>query len=126
MPVIENNNYTPSFLFRMGHFNTIYPYVFRETPDNGYIRERLITYDHDFIDIDLLQNQNNRLVILCHGLEGSSQSKYILHTARLLHNNKWDVLCMNYRGCSGEMNLKVEMYHSGFTQDLHMLVEIYQ
>jgi predicted alpha/beta-fold hydrolase len=30
-----------------------------------------------------------------------------------------DALAMNFRGCSGEPNRKVTMYHSGWTRDLH-------
>lgn len=126
MPVIEDRSYLPPLLFRIGHLNTLYPYIFRNIPKLDYQRERVNTPDDDFIDIDHLKSKNSRLAILCHGLEGSSTSKYILHTAKLLNDNGWDLLCMNYRGCSGEMNNKIVMYHSGFTQDLHMVVERYK
>ena len=60
-----------------------------------------------------------RLAILCHGLEGSSESQYMVYTAQCLSENDWDVVCMNFRSCSGEMNRNLSMYHSGFTSDVH-------
>jgi hypothetical protein len=35
-------------------------------------------------------------------------------------------VALNYRGCSGEMNRKVQMYHSGFTDDLHFTVNHFE
>lgn len=126
MPVINDHSYVPSWLFRSGHLNTIYPYMIRKAIDPGYQRTRLDTPDGDFIDIDTVFKGHKQLAVLCHGLEGSSESKYVQHTCKLLSDNDWDVLCMNYRGCSGEMNRKVQMYHSGFTADLHFLLEKFQ
>jgi predicted alpha/beta-fold hydrolase len=113
-------------LLKSGHFNTIYPYLFRKDPIIPYQRYRKDTPDGDFIDIDTLQNGFKKLAILCHGLEGNADSKYIKHTALILNENGWDVIAMNYRGCSGEMNRKLQMYHSGFTQDLGFLVDCYK
>ena len=55
---------------------------------------------------------------MCHGLEGSSRSKYIQGAARYFSERGWDVLAINYRGCSGEMNRKLTFYHMGYTEDL--------
>jgi predicted alpha/beta-fold hydrolase len=125
MPVIQVNDYLPSWPFKGGHFNTIYASLLRKINIHHYQRERLDTPDGDFIDVDLIMNGNHQLVILCHGLEGSSSSQYIANTSILLSESGWDVLCMNFRGCSGEMNRSIKMYHSGFTEDLHMLVSKY-
>ena len=126
MPVLSLETYNPLWVFKNGHINTIYPYAIRKSIDPGFKRERLTTVDDDFIDVDKVINGSSRLVILCHGLEGSSESKYILHTCNLLSQSGWDVICMNFRGCSGEMNKKLPMYHSGFTQDLHMVIKNYE
>ncbi len=111
-------DYKPPFLLRNGHLNTMYSPLFRRQANPPYQRIRVNTPDDDFLDIDLLKGNNKRLAVLCHGLEGSSASQYIMGTARLLHENKWDILAMNYRGCSGEMNRAIRMYHSGATDDL--------
>lgn len=76
--------------------------------------------------MDLLQNNNPRIAVICHGLEGNSESQYIRNIADYLFDNDWDVLCINFRSCSGEMNRKLRMYHSGFTSDIHEVLSAYQ
>lgn len=115
--------YLPNIFFRNGHVNSIYPTLFRKKIDLSFKRLRIETADNDFLDIDTLKEGNNRLVILCHGLEGSSESHYILGTAGLANSKQWDVAAVNYRGCSGEMNRQRRLYHSGATEDLDFIVQ---
>ena len=124
MPVLTSD-YRPPLLHRLRHVNTMYPYLRRPSVELPYNRKRHHTADNDFIDIDWLQSGSSQLVILCHGLEGSSRSQYMNHTAALLYSKGYDVLAMNYRSCSGELNIQPTMYHSGFTNDLHELVTAY-
>lgn len=83
----------------------------------------MTTSDKDFFDVDLIKRGNNKIAVLCHGLEGSSKSQYILGTASLLQDHGFDIAAMNYRGCSGEINRQVQTYHSGATADLHLLTQ---
>lgn len=126
MPLIQEDNYRPAFPFQNGHLNTIYPALFRKRHQLPWKRQRLTTPDDDFVDVDCLKKDNRRLAILCHGLEGSSDSQYILGTADLLFKNGWDIAAVNHRGCSGEMNRQVQMYHSGATDDLHQVVQFFE
>jgi uncharacterized protein len=123
MPILNTENYKPSFLFRNAHINTIFPPLLRQIQAPAYVRERIITPDDDFLDLDWLKNGNHRLAVLCHGLEGSTQSQYIKGTSQLLHADGWDVVAKNFRTCSGEMNRQLRMYHSGATDDLHHLIK---
>ncbi|MBT8189017.1 MAG: alpha/beta fold hydrolase, partial [Bacteroidia bacterium] len=91
--------------------------------DLPFRRVRIETPDDDFLDIDILEGNNKRLAILCHGLEGSSKSHYILGTSGMAIENSWDVAALNYRGCSGEMNRQRRMYHSGATDDLDLVLK---
>ncbi len=125
MPFIPVHDYKPNLLLRHRHANTMYPYLFRKVLDIGFERHRFDTSDGDFIHLDWLYGEQDKLVILCHGLEGSSDSKYIQYTSQLLHSHGWTVCAINYRYCSGEPNHTAKMYHSGFTQDLHEVIETY-
>ena len=122
MPVIQNQNYKPPLFLRNGHLNTFYPYLFRKKPLYFVLRERYVTDDDDFFDVDWTDKKNRRLAILLHGLEGSSNSQYIVGTTKALSDHHWDVAAINFRSCSGEMNKQLKMYHSGFTEDLHHFI----
>ncbi|NNE26638.1 MAG: alpha/beta fold hydrolase [Saprospiraceae bacterium] len=116
-------DYKPNFFFRNGHFNSIYPTIFRKQEDPAFDRVTLDTPDEDFIDIDIKRaDGSSRVVILCHGLEGSSDSHYIKGTAARAVSKGWNVVAMNYRSCSGRMNNTLRMYHSGATDDLDLVV----
>jgi len=113
------------FLHRNGHLGTLIPHLFNHNKVNGLVRERIETPDEDILDVDLYKRDRNRLAILCHGLEGSSESNYIHNMASLLIANGFDIAAINYRGCSGHMNLKLRMYHSGATDDIHTVIQNY-
>ena len=121
MPLIETD-YKPPLLFKNRHVNTIYSSLFRKTKPLSFKRKRIETLDKDFLDIDLIENGSKKIVILCHGLEGSSDSKYIQATVKLLSLNGYSVAAMNYRFCSGEINRQLTTYHSGKTDDLHVVI----
>ena len=70
-----------------------------------------------------MAEDSDKVVVLCHGLEGSSDSHYIKGTAALAVKKGWNVVAMNYRSCSGRMNKRLRMYHSGATDDLDVVVQ---
>ncbi|WP_218599334.1 YheT family hydrolase [Polaribacter sp. NJDZ03] len=121
MPVLTSN-FTPTFLFKNGHFNTIYRSVFSKESCK-YKRKRVSTWDNDFIDLDFSLVGSKTLVLLIHGLEGSSQSKYIVSTTKYLNQKGLDTVCFNLRGCSGDDNLLLGTYHSGKTEDVDFIVK---
>jgi predicted alpha/beta-fold hydrolase len=131
--VIENNkllmphiksNFTPSFIFKNGHFSTIYSAKIRPIPTLLQKRERITLWDGDFIDLDwsYSEKQNNKVAILLHGLEGNAQRTYIKGAGAVLVKNGWDVAAVNYRGCGGELNLKYQSYNAGKTDDLNAVI----
>jgi predicted alpha/beta-fold hydrolase len=120
MPIVHSD-FKPSALFRNAHFSTIYPAVFRNIPSK-YERIRFETPDSDFFDVDTrTSDENKKLVLLLHGLEGSSQSNYIKSFGSYFFQKNYDVYAVNFRSCSGEPNRLLTSYHSGFTNDLHQL-----
>jgi predicted alpha/beta-fold hydrolase len=85
-------------------------------------RERIITWDNDFFDLDFSFVGSETLVLLIHGLEGSSDSKYMASNTNHLNQKGIDTVCFNLRGCSGEDNLLLSTYHSGKTEDVDFVV----
>lgn len=95
----------------------------RSVPQPNYVRERLETPDQDFIDLDWARAGHSRVVILTHGLEGSSDRPYIKGMANVLNANGWDAVAVNFRSCSGEPNRQPYSYHSGSSNDLTRVIE---
>jgi len=113
-----------AWLFRNPHFQTIWPAIFRYVPKPAYTRERIELRDGDYIDIDWCGNNkpNAPVVLLLHGLEGSSSSPYIRGMVKSLVNLGCCCAAMNFRGCSGELNRLQRSYHSGATDDLDEII----
>lgn len=111
-----------AFPWGNGHVHTIFPVLLRPQPVVKYERSRLEISDGDFVDLDWSCAGHKRLVLIVHGLEGNSRRKYVLGMAVQAHKHGFDVLAMNLRGCSGEPNRKLAMYHSGWTLDLHEIL----
>ena len=62
------------------------------------------------------------LMLIIHGLEGSSEGTYALGTASKAFAAGFNVLRYNVRGCGGTAHLTSTLYHSGLTVDLHHVV----
>lgn len=120
MPLIKST-YHPKFPFTNTHVNTIFR-TFVKPNSITYARERLELEDGDFMDLDNSKVGSKEVVIILHGLEGSSTSNYIMAAANLLNANKFDIMVVNLRGCSGTDNRKFASYHSGKTEDLESVL----
>jgi uncharacterized protein len=122
MPLIRSQ-FSPPWLLRNAHLQTILAAIARRRTPVAYQRERLELSDGDFLDLDWLPAATGRrLAILCHGLEGSSGDITMRGMAAALNRSGWNVLAWNYRGCSGEMNRLPRLYHSGATADLAIVI----
>lgn len=123
MPLISSNYDRRPWYFFNGHFETIIPSMFYEVEGVNYERERLELPDGDFLDLDWIKNENKRLIVLSHGLEGNSHRHYIKRPAKLFSSKGWDILAWNNRSCSGEMNRLPRFYHHGATEDIAAVIE---
>ena len=114
-----------------GNLQTIWPAVvsvraLAQAPAATYQRVRWTTSDHDFIDVDYASaavdetssRLNRPLLVLFHGLEGSSSSHYALAFAQVAKQNGWDYAVPHFRGCSGEINRAPRAYHSGDYEEI--------
>jgi len=106
-----------------GHLQTIYPALCIATPAAALRRERWAAPDGDFIDVDFLDGVPGRpLVVLFHGLEGSSASHYARALMAALAARGWSGAVPHFRGCSGELNLAPRFYHSGDAGEVDWIV----
>lgn len=122
MPPIDHPSYVAPAWLPGGHAQTIYPALFRRVVPVASRAERLELADGDFIDLEWSGNSSSRLAILSHGLEADLKTGYIRGMAAALIRRGWDVLTWNFRGCGGEPNRLLRMYHSGATEDLESVV----
>ena len=102
-----------------GHLQTIYPALWITKPEVAFRRERWETPDDDFIDLDFVDGQPGQpMVVLFHGLEGSSDSHYARALMAALKTRGWWGVIPHFRGCSGELNQAPRFYHSGDAQEI--------
>jgi predicted alpha/beta-fold hydrolase len=122
MPLLNNSFYKAPVGFRNPHIQSIYPQLCRQVKGITYIRERIATPDNDFLDLDWCNLQSNRCAILLHGLEGHTRRSYMQGMARTVQAYGWNAVAMSFRGCSGEPNKTLRMYHHGVSDDLHTVI----
>ncbi|MFN3296414.1 YheT family hydrolase [Caldimonas sp.] len=115
-----------------GNVQTIWPALFSRRfvgPRPVYARERWTTPDGDFIDVDRLTGAAQApcadapLLVLFHGLEGSSRSHYAEAFAHCAGQRRWHYAVPHFRGCSGELNLAPRAYHSGDFEEVGWILQ---
>jgi len=132
-----------------GHAQTVYAALAAPRPRVAYRRERWDTPDGDFIDLDWVEVNRGQttfspppsqdatpgqgkgglspiyaapLVVLFHGLEGSSRSHYALALMAAVRDAGWRGVVVNFRGCGGELNRLPRAYHSGDAQEIDWIL----
>lgn len=63
--------------------------------------------------------------IIVHGLEGSSESQYVVGNANKLWRAGSNVVRMNMRNCGGTEALSPTLYHSGLSNDVLMVMNFF-
>jgi len=104
-------------------------------------RQRWETPDKDFIDVDWMAASTSQwgaeknadhncdetpLLVLFHGLEGSSASHYAIAFANEAQRIGWQMAVPHFRGCSGEINRTPRAYHSGDYQEIDWMLRRFQ
>lgn len=105
-----------------GQAQTLWPLLIKPRPI-PLRRERWDTPDGDFIDVDHLDGPpGSPLLVLFHGLEGSSRSHYAIATAHACRAIGWRLALPHFRGCSGELNRRPRAYHSGDSAEIDWIL----
>jgi len=121
---------------------TVFASVARQFPRPRARRERWELPDGDFIDVDryaggqslrlrgarappsppLAIEDDAPVLVICHGLEGSSRAPYVRGLVAVARTRGLAALALNFRSCSGTPNRLPRFYHSGETGDLAEVV----
>ncbi|HEX7970884.1 MAG TPA: alpha/beta fold hydrolase [Thiobacillus sp.] len=132
-----------------GHLQTIYSSLFIRVPSIAYRRERLELADGDFLDFDWVDGEAHALkdsfqyplercsdplrtevhvesyapvVVLFHGLEGSSASHYARDLMHAVRRRGWTGVIAHFRGCSGADNRLPRAYFAGDSEDVERIL----
>ncbi len=114
-----------------GNLQTLYPALLAPVPAVAWHRERWDAPDGDFIDLDWSEPRDRKpgiagnrqpLVVLFHGLEGSSNSHYARAMMHAVQQRGWRGVVAHFRGCSGELNRLPRAYHSGDSAEIDWIL----
>ncbi len=141
MPAIP---YRPPRWLPGPHLQTIWPATLSPCPSIGWQRERWDAPDGDFVDVDFADGDADAdaarvdaaqarddgprdgvrvpMLVLFHGLEGSSRSHYARAFAAAARRRGWRIAVPHFRGCSGELNRAPRAYHSGDSAEVDWIL----
>lgn len=117
------NDYRAPWWLPGGHAQTIIPKFVRQPP-LAYRRELRsdstgkTQVAYDWVDGD----PQAPLVVLFHGLEGSSNSHYALALAHAAKRRGWRYVVAHYRSCGGVDNTAPVFYHSGDSAEISFVL----
>ena len=138
-------NYVAPAWLPGGNLQTIWPALYARRvfgPLPRFRRERWTAPDTDFIDVDWLLPESSQslacgpstgatpsgpaptppLLVLFHGLEGSSSSHYAHAFADFARERAIGFAVAHFRGCSGEINQGPRAYHSGDFEEIDWIL----
>jgi len=129
--VFRAKPFVPHALLRGGHAQTVAASLrlarlklLRE--ERGLYESRLVEVERDVRVLLKCRWQTDRLkaptLLIMHGLEGSSESLYVVGTSRKAFESGFNVVRMNMRNCGGTEHLTPTLYHSGMTGDIHRVI----
>ena len=141
-------NYVAPAWLPGGNLQTIWPALYARRvfgPQPLYRRERWTAPDTDFIDVDWLAPEalpatvpggapraplanglppsKPALLVMFHGLEGSSASHYAHAFADFARERGIQFAVAHFRGCSGELNRGPRAYHSGDFEEIDWILK---
>lgn len=126
--MIASSGFRPASGLSNRHLQTLLPALgVVPTPTPPLRREILATPDGDTLALDWLDNRPadpaSPLLLILHGLEGSSRSSYarcLLDAARC---EAWRAVVVHFRDCGDHRNQLTRRYHAGETGDVEFVSE---
>lgn len=116
--------YQPPSWLRGSHLQTIWPALVLNAPPPRYRREVWPTPDGGEIAVDHVDGEaNTPLVVLFHGLEGSSHSHYASALMHAVKARGWRGVVPHFRGCGGQANVLRRAYHAGDSAEIDWILQ---
>jgi len=114
---------TGNFLPRTDRLPTAIPELVEVSPaSDSHIATRVLCHCH----WQPAEGRTSRpTAILLHGLEGSSDSQYIVGNANKLWRAGANVIRMNMRNCGGTEDVSATLYHSGLSGDVAAVMNFF-
>jgi predicted alpha/beta-fold hydrolase len=122
MPLDAGKPFVPHALLKNGHAMTIAAHFWLRRFALPRAEDRHFQVDADSRLLGRCHWQQGKdtstpLMVLVHGLEGSSDSKYMLGIAEKAWQRGFHVVRMNQRNCGGTERLTPTLYNSGMSAD---------
>jgi uncharacterized protein len=89
---------------------------------NGQIATQVLCHCH-FQPAEVRASRPTAIIV--HGLEGSSDSQYVVGNANKLWDAGANIIRMNMRNCGGTDNLTPTLYHSGLSGDVGAVLRFF-
>jgi len=122
----ESHPFEPRRGLRGGHLQTLAGNFLKRENRLPQPEERLFQVEEDVQVLCHCHWQRERestlTLMIVHGLEGSSNSQYVLGTGWKAWERGWNVVRMNVRNCGGTEGLTPTLYHSGLSGDTQGVV----
>jgi len=128
MSLAEEKPFRPHPLLKNGHTMTIVAAFLRRRFVLPRAEERCFQVDRDSKILGHCHWQEGRernapMLVLVHGLEGSSASNYMLGIAEKAWQRGFHVIRLNQRNCGGTERLTPTLYNSGMSGDYRAVFE---
>lgn len=118
--------FTPPKWLPDGHSQTIWSakMAVSSTYAIAWNRKTWTTPDGDTIQVDRCHEQGHGpVLVLFHGLEGSSNSHYSRAFAQAAAELGWTLVLPHFRGCGGAINTAPRAYHSGDAPEIDWMLQ---
>ncbi|OLE51772.1 MAG: hypothetical protein AUG51_21150 [Acidobacteria bacterium 13_1_20CM_3_53_8] len=126
---LHEKPFTPHSLFTSGHAQTLAAYAW---PRRRSLR-KMDAYEARLFEVEpgvrMLAHSSwqknpkeSPTLLLMHGLEGSSQSVYMIGTALKAFRAGFNIVRLNQRTCGGTEHLTPTLYDSGMSRDVRAVV----
>ena len=112
-----------NFLRRVDALPAAVPYLIEVAPVEGDRAASQVLCHCHFQPVDVRASRPTAIIV--HGLEGSSNSQYVIGNANKLWRAGCNIIRMNMRNCGGTERLSPTLYHSGFSGDVGAVMQFF-